>query len=269
MSVIVCRQQRALHPYYLEALGINVYTCQELCYAVYHHTLLFLDGFVDRNLIDFIRDELGMGFLAVRMEQRIKIGEKPEEIIFLFMQECDYYTTLELNRLRQIVVSLKKLSSLEYAKKKADYLVQLKQYGNAIAKYEEILEAAANKADDQFISTIFNNLGVCYARGFQFRKAMDAYEKAYGKKKDSGILENMYHLTKISSELEMKDKYRTAMSKEVVQQWDSDFDKAVENAKEVEEVKKLRELFEKEADQREEKMNHLVEEWKQEYRSMG
>ena len=108
MSVIVCRQQRALHPYYLEALGINVYTCQELCYAVYHHTLLFLDGFVDRNLIDFIRDELGMGFLAVRMEQRIMIGEKPEEIIFLFMRKKKQIIWYSLNSMAMRLPNMRK-----------------------------------------------------------------------------------------------------------------------------------------------------------------
>lgn len=269
MSVIVCRQQRALHPYYIEGLGVNIYTCQELCYAVSHYTLLFLDGFVDQDLIDFIRDELGMGFLAVRMEQRIKSGEKPEETLFLFMQECDYYTTLELNHLRQTVASLKKLPSFEYAKRKADYLVQFKQYGKAIAGYEEILEAVDHKTEDQFVSRVFNNLGACYARIFQFRKAMEAYDKAYGKRKDPRTLENMYHLTKMSPGLEMKDKYRPVVSKELMQQWDKDFDAAVEKAKEAEEVKKLRELFEKESDQKEEDMIRLVEEWKQEYRDMG
>ena len=86
MSVIVCRQKRAGHPYFLEELGVNIYTCQELCYGIYHHPILFMDGIMNQNLVDFIRDEFGMGFVAARLEQRMKSGDKPEELLFLFMQ---------------------------------------------------------------------------------------------------------------------------------------------------------------------------------------
>ena len=95
MSVIVCRQKRAANPYYIEGLGINIYSAQELCYAVYHHPLLFTDGFVDGELLEFVREELGMGFAAARLEQRQKSGDRSEELLFQLMQECDYYTTVE------------------------------------------------------------------------------------------------------------------------------------------------------------------------------
>ena len=113
MSVIVCRQKRAGHPYFLEELGVNIYTCQELCYGIYHHPILFMDGIMNQNLVDFIRDEFGMGFVAARLEQRMKSGDKPEELLFLFMQECDYYTTGEMNKLRQAVTLLRKLPAYE------------------------------------------------------------------------------------------------------------------------------------------------------------
>ena len=184
MSVIICRKEHVANPWYVDGLGINIHSSQELCYAIYHHPLLFMDGFVDGNLVEFVREELGMGFVAARMEQRIKTGDKPDEILLMFMQECDYYTTAELNKLRQTMTSLRKLSPLEYAKKKADYLAEFKQYGKAIAGYEEILEAAAKQSDSQLEGRVWNNLGACYARIFQFQKAMDAFDKAYGKKKD-------------------------------------------------------------------------------------
>lgn len=83
MSVIVCRPEQVVHPYYVEGLGVNIHSSQEFCYAIYHHPMLFLDKFADQSVIDFIRDELGMGFLAARMEQRIKTKEKPEELMLM------------------------------------------------------------------------------------------------------------------------------------------------------------------------------------------
>lgn len=269
MSVIVCRQERAKRPYYLEGLGVNIYTCQELCYAIYHHPMMFMEGFVDKALIDFIRDEFGMGFVAARLEQRIKGGEKQEELLFLFMQECDYYSTSELNRLRQTVTTLRKLPPYEYAKRKADYLVSFKQYGKAIAGYEEILGTEDKRMDDGFLSRVWNNLGACYARIFQFKKAMDAYDKSYGKKKDLKTLEKMYHLTCLSPELSLTERYQSIVSRELVEQWNRDFKKAGETARESEEVAKIRRLFEKDSVKRLEGAGKLVEEWKQEYREMG
>lgn len=269
MSVIVCGQKRAERPYYLEGLGVNVYSCQELCYAVYHHPLLFMDGIMNQSLVNFIRDEFDMGFVAARLEQRMKSGERQEDILLFFMQECNYYTTAELNKLRQTVLSFKRLTVFEYAKRKADYLVQFKQYGRAIAGYEEILEERDKRADDQFVSRVLNNLGACYARIFQFRKAMDAYDKAYEKKKDLGALERMYHLTLLDPGLALKDRYQSVVSGELMERWKRDFDRAREAAKEAEEVKKIEALFEKDLAKRSEGAAKLVEEWKQEYRGMA
>ncbi len=269
MSVIVCRPEQVTHPYYVEGLGVNIRSSQELCYAIYHHPMLFLDKFGEQNIIDFIRDELGMGFVAARMEQRVKTGEKPEDLMLLFMQECDYYTGAELNRLRQTLASFRRMTPLEYAKAKTDYLVQFKQYGKAIAGYEAILEAADDKKDDLLIGKVWNNLGTCYARIFQFGKAMDSYEKAYTRKKDLKALEKMYHLTRLSPDVELKDRYRSLISQQLKEQWDKDFDQAGERAAQSRELKKLEALFQKDSLRRAEAAANLVEEWKQEYRAMG
>ncbi len=210
-----------------------------------------------------------MGFAAARMEQRMKAGEKSVELMFLFMQECDYYTAAELNRFRQLVTSLKKLPPLEYAKRKTDYLVECKQYGRAIAGYQAILEAAGDKKDDLLAGLVWNNLGACYARIFQFQKAMEAYDRAYGKKKDLGLLEKMYHLTLLDSGLELKERYKSLISPQLKEKWDRDFDEAREKAGESPQLKNLQELFRKDSVKRGEGAARLVEEWKQEYRSMA
>lgn len=269
MSVIVCRREQVVNPYYIEGLGVNIHSSQELCYAVYHHPLMFMDGFVNRNLVEFVRDQLGMGFVAARMEQRIKTGDKPDEILLMFIQECDYYTSAELNKLRQTMTSLRRLSPLEYAKKKADYLAEFKQCGKAITRYEEILEALAQKPDDAFEGKVWNNLGACYARIFQFGKAMEAYDKAYMKSKDLKALEKMYYLTRLSPSLELKDRYRALVSSQLEEEWDKGFGKAGEKAEESEALKGIEELFHKDSIKRTEECAALVEEWKQEYRNMA
>ena len=270
MSVIFCRKEQVSHPYFIESLGVHVYTSQELCYVIYHHPLLAMDDFINQNLIDFIRKELDMGFTALKMERRMKAGENGDETLFLFLKECGYYTSGEINGLRQKISGFRKLSSLEYAKRKADYLFEYKQYGKAIAFYIRILEDVRYaRMDHGFQGRIWNNLGACYARIFQFQKAMDAYDKAYGKKKDLDILEKMYHLTLLDSGLELKERYQSLMSPELKEKWDKDFEEAGAKAEESAQLKKLKDLFQKDSVKRGEGAAKLVEEWKQEFRSMA
>ncbi len=270
MSVILCRKEQVSHPFFIENLGIHVYTSQELCYAIYNHPLLALDGFMDRNLVDFIREELDMGYTALKLERWMKSGENQDELLFLFLQECNYYTTTEISRLRQKVAALRKMPPLEYAKSKADYLFGFKQYGRAIAGYEKILESfLAQKADDAFLGKVWNNLGACYARIFQFDKALQAYDKAYGKLKDVAVLERIYHLSLLSPELGMKERYQSIVTEELKAAWDEDFAKAGEAAKQSEELKKLDEMFQKDPIRRMEGARQMLEAWKQEYRGMA
>lgn len=270
MSVIFCRKEQVSHPYFIENLGVHVYTSQELCYVIYHHPLLAMDDFINQNLIDFIRKELDMGFTALKMERRIKAGENGDETLFLFLKECGYYTSGEINGLRQKISGYRKLPALEYAKKKADYLFEFKQYGKAIVSYTHILEDVRYaRMDHRFQGRIWNNLGACYARVFQLEKAMEAYEQAYEKTNDGSILEKIYYLTRLDGKLLLKDDYASAVTEENRKAWEEDFQKAGELAKESKEQEMLKELFAKDPIRRMEGACEMVEGWKQEYRVMA
>lgn len=62
MSLLLCRQEPVKHPFYVEFLDIRLYSSQELCYVIYNHPLLVLDGFVEEPLLAFLREELNWGF---------------------------------------------------------------------------------------------------------------------------------------------------------------------------------------------------------------
>ena len=50
MSLLLCRREKVKHPFYIEVLGIHIYSSQELCYVIYHHPLLVMNDFVDASL---------------------------------------------------------------------------------------------------------------------------------------------------------------------------------------------------------------------------
>ena len=80
MSLILCRQEPVKHPYYIDVLGIHIHSSQELCYIVYNHPVLVMDDFLDDLLVDFIRKDLDMDYLAGRMEKLVETGTRPEEV---------------------------------------------------------------------------------------------------------------------------------------------------------------------------------------------
>ena len=125
-----------------------------------------------------------------------------------------------------------------------DYLFDFKQYGKAIAGYEKILsDIRFSRMDPRFQGRIWNNLGACFARVFQFQNAMEAFEHAYEKTEDGTILEKIYHLSKLNPGLSLKEVYRLPMTAEKKEAWEQDLISAKERAKDSKEQERIRELF--------------------------
>jgi len=181
MSLLLCSQEYARRPYHVEMLGIHLFTAQELAYVIYHYPLLVLDGFINDDLLEFLKEELNLGMLAVKLERWLKRQEKLDEALVLILQECGYYNGVEINRFRHRLMDLRKKHPAEFSKLKADELFSMHQYTRAARLYEELLDRPADKhVDDTFLVKVLNNLGACHAQTFHFDKAYEAYEKALG-----------------------------------------------------------------------------------------
>lgn len=269
MSLLLCRQEHVSHPYYIESLGVHLYSFQELSYVIYHYPLLVMDGFVGESLYAFLRDELNQGFLALKMERWIKSGENPDEALILLLQECAYCTPGEIAKFKVQLESLRAKHPAELLKLKADELFGLRQYGRAVELYEELLEYPSDGyVDDKFRGRIWNNLGSACARMFQLEKALEAYEKAYLRMTDPQILGQIYQLTQIDNRLKPGDRLSALMTEELKRAWDERRKAAREAAAEAEPVKALETLFQKDSIRRRAGETELIRAWKQEYRSM-
>lgn len=259
-----------MHPYYIEHLGLHIYSSQELCYIIYHHPLLVLDDFCTPELLEFISSELKMGFLALKMERWLKTNETADDIYLMFLQECGYYSASEIGQWKQNVAQLRKLPRLEYKKQKADYFFGCRQYGKAISIYEGILEGSVTEHPDRiFLGKIWNNLGSSYARIFRFEKAMDALGHAWTILKDPEVLKRIYLITCLNPSVEWKERYEEAATEVQKSQWEQELLKAKEDAKTSKELEQIQEIFHEEAEETFKKAGKLVQQWKQEYRGMA
>lgn len=269
MSLILCRQEPVRHPFYVERLGIHITSSQELCYVLYQNPLLVLDGFVDDRLIEFIREELGLSFLAGKLEAWKKSSENQDELPVVILQECYYYTSKEIAAYRQKLASLRKMSAAEFRKETADYYFRLRQFGTAIHYYNQILEDWRVKAlTDDFTAKIWNNIGAAYAGIFWFEKAFTAYEMAYNFDKSPEVLKCLYQLTLLDSKLELKERQVAAITPKQKEDWKQEFEKTERSAEKCENVRMVEIMFDRNPVRRMESAGELLNSWKQEYRKM-
>lgn len=269
MSLIVCRQEPVKHPYYVERLGIHITSSPELCYVIYNNPLLAMGGFIDDPLIEFIREELDLPFLAGKLEKWKKSGEDPDEMLFLILQDCYYYTAKEIGRLRQKIQAYRKMSVPEFTKETADYYFSLKQYGTAVLYYEKILEDWRIKSlSDEFTAKVWNNIGASYSGIFWFEKAMSAYDMSYNFKKDPDTLKRIYQLTLLNPELKLKERYQTLMTEERKKEWEKELADRMEEAAKGVGIKEVETLFDRDSIKRIAGAGKLLAKWKQDYRKM-
>ena len=145
----------------------------------------------------------------------------------------------------------------------------MRQYGRALNLYRELLEFPRDEyVDDLFLGRIWNNLGSCYARMFQTKRAFEAYSYAYSRAPEEQILKQMYWLTKLDRGLKLGERLRALITEEKLSQWDQSMDEAREQAVQSEAVKQMEEIFGQDEEVRREKESELLHNWKQEYRGM-
>lgn len=269
MSMWLCRTETVTNPFYISELDIHVYSSPELSYVIVKNPLLVLEEFVDDRLLLFIREQLNMGLLALKMERLKKTGESDLEILCLFLQEADYCLPLEISQFRQNAARLKKKSPAEYQKERSDYLYQIGQYKKALTGYGKILDMPrSNSISEPFLGKVHGNMGACYAHLFQYEHAAKAYEKSYSLSKDATALKCLFFLQQIEPEIPISEHCRQLLASEVNADWQKEFSTMKQQIMESEEYKRLCELFLKDPIRRHNGAREQIDIWKRRYRSM-
>lgn len=269
MSLILCRPESVRQPLYMDALGVHLYSSQELCYVIVNHPFLVMDGFFSDTVIDFIKKELEMPYLAAKIGTYLE-EEKTDEALICILQECGCTPKEEINRFQHKLETLRKMSPADYAKEKADYYCKNRKYGRAISLYEQILAMPKEtRGDDWFIGKVWNNLAAAYVNMFYFDKAMTAYERACDRTGSEKVLKQMYFLKKLCPNLEMRERYLGAVTDDNRKEWDQEYDQAASKASELEEIRNIERTAELPAEEGRQTLIRQTAAWKREYREMA
>lgn len=269
MSIWLCREEPVTRPFYIRELDLRIFSSHELSYVIIHNPLFVLEDFVDDRLFEFLRDQLDLGFLSLKMERLKQSGESDCDVLSVFLQEAAYCTQPELNQFRQQAAVLKKMQPAEYRKARADYLFRLGQYVKAANLYQRIVEMPRDASvNETFIGTIYANIGSCYARLLQFERALKGYEKSYFFCQDDSVLRQIYFLTVMVPELEISERSRELLASGTKPEWQAEYENQRAQVMDSKVRADLAEIFEKDPIRRLQGAEELLDMWKRKYRSM-
>ena len=267
MGLILCEKYDVKHPLYVNILGIRIYSLEELCYIIYEYPLLVIDDFVGDKLFSFLLDDLNLGMSAVHMKKKKADGYHDEDILIDILSYSDYYTPAEVDKYKLKLASYRQLERHEYLKQKADFMFSIQKYSNAVRFYESAL--AECPKNDTFKASIESNIGCCFANMFNYDKAFDSFVESYKTEKNANAVKNIYYLSIVEPVIEKKQQYMAYVEDKVNAQWDSDYNKAVADAHNSEEISKLNEVFNKDSVKRNREITKIFNTWKQDYRNMA
>lgn len=179
-ELLFCHAPIAALPYYIEELGINIYSMEELCYFIAGNVFLLDDSFMNEELCTWIEKQMGAYKLAENLRNVIHAGRRLSVFVDLILEDTCYYSKAEIDNIVSVLEQLEQKTGFECSKMRADKLMEKEKYLAAIYAYRKLLESEEAKETDALLKgNVWHNLGTAYARLFLFGEAAACYENAY------------------------------------------------------------------------------------------
>jgi len=176
----LCQVKKARHPYYIESISTNIFTIEELCFYLKENIYLIDQTIVNEQLLDWIRDELGLLRLYRKLYEQLEKNESIGNFILPIFKEIGYLSHEEFRELQERIREIEIQPGDLRRKLKADYLVSYKMYNNALHEYYQIMkERNPGKMGIQFYAAVLSNMACAYAHLFLFEEAADCLWKSY------------------------------------------------------------------------------------------
>ena len=215
MGLILCEHKSIDNPLYIEDIGLNIYSLEELCYVIYNYPYTSLDGLVKENFMYFINNELS---LPVH-------GDSIDDLLVSILNFSDYYSSQEVEKFRSVIQNIRKLPKCDFYKNKGDCFFKAGKYGKAKTMYDAALKEASYQNTDALVyGRIYHNYGAASANLFEYDSAYEAYTKAYSYLQDASILKSIYFLAKQQPVIGKREKYLKYLNDRVEPDWDQEYE---------------------------------------------
>ncbi len=190
----LCETPRARHPYYVESVGLHLWSVEELCYYMKENLYLLDETILNEELAGWLGGELGLVRLEKILYRALESGT-PSDFVLPIFEECGYLSKEEFQHFREEFEQVLIESGDTRKKRKADYLVSYGMYIRAIKEYRQLLEKRApGRLGIQFYASVLENMAAAYARLFRFEEAADCLWESYNTLKSRKVYENYLRL---------------------------------------------------------------------------
>lgn len=176
---ILCPISMSEHPYHVKSIDYNFYSLEELFYYYKKNRILIDNSIMDADFIYWIRQQ-GEGLLAEKLTQILK----GKGTLIMFIEALlPYINTFSDEEKQEFIDSIRRLEDKkEYERRKmlADQMLDRGRYESAILEYRRILDSHAYQpGEENFLVSVWHNLGISYAYLFYFDTALNCFKMAY------------------------------------------------------------------------------------------
>ena len=130
-KVLLSTGAYAKTPYYLEGLGIRVYSAEELCYVLKEDAFFLDRSIVDRKLIRWIEEELMLPKLAAALYPLLQKKTDPGTFAGIILQYVHLYENDVIKKTEAVYREGAGLSPFEKQKNRVDHLLTDGRYRTA------------------------------------------------------------------------------------------------------------------------------------------
>ncbi len=178
-KLILCHSALATNPYFFSALGLNVYSIEELCFLLKENACILDEDVLDPVLCDFLIEEADMPNLGNKLKEELSEGVSVGEFIMTILEDSMFFNEDELSEVKQALVDSAGLDRSRKHKKRGDNMLRGGKYALALDEYRYILDSIERDYDRELYATILHNMGTAYARMFLLKEASECYNEAY------------------------------------------------------------------------------------------
>jgi tetratricopeptide (TPR) repeat protein len=167
-------------PYYVEGLGLNLYSMEELCYYIEKNTYLLDATFMTEELCTWVEKEMKRYGLAEKLRDILREQGLLSDYVSEILKSTSYTSMKDMQQIVLTIRQMEEKSDFECSKIRADQLMERRKYLAAIYEYKRLLDSEEAKEESALIrGNLLHNLGSAYARLFLFEEAADCYSRAY------------------------------------------------------------------------------------------
>ena len=178
-DLILCHSALATNPYFFVAMGVNIYSIEELCFLLKENAFILDDDVLDPGLCDFLIDEASMPRLGNKLKGMLSKGCSVGEFIMTILEDSAYLDEEELSGVRQTLVDSAGLDRSRKHKKRGDNMLRNRKYALALDEYRYILDSMDRDYDKALYAAVLHNMGTAYARMFLLKEASECFYEAY------------------------------------------------------------------------------------------